>query len=190
MGHPLWYNNRRSETQNSGKDTHFVHGMMEKSATQNDRTVGELGRMALWFGLHTLVAVVLLGVVLGLMTLGHPDPDSASPKIFATALTFLVPMIGGFLLVRLLPNLEHAQIARSVWISGLLFFSAVCVWVLGLPTGNGLCQSCGAVEKLWRTFFSIDHGSGLMGGDGLLVGAWVPLSTIGYAVGAALGLDE
>jgi hypothetical protein len=29
-----------------------------------------------------------------------------------------------------------------------------------------------------------------MGGDGLLVGSWAPLSMIGYAVGAALGLED
>jgi hypothetical protein len=32
--------------------------------------------------------------------------------------------------------------------------------VLDLPTGKGLCESCEAVEKLWRTFFDIRHGSG------------------------------
>jgi hypothetical protein len=39
------------------------------------------------------------------------------------------------------------------------------------------------------TFFAINHGSGLMGGNGLLLGAWVPLSVLGYAAGAAFGLD-
>jgi len=67
--------------------------------------------------------------------------------------------------------------------------SIVCVWVLGLPTGNGLCENCGPVEKLWRTFFTFDHGSGLMGGDGVLVGAWIPLSMISYAIGAKLALE-
>jgi len=76
-----------------------------------------------------------------------------------------------------------------VWISGLLTFCIVCVWVLDLPTGPGLCENCGAVEKLYRTFFDIDHGSGLMAGDGLLVGTWIPLSMIGYAIGAKIGLD-
>jgi hypothetical protein len=164
--------------------------MTEQPTARRDRSIGELAREAFWFSLHTVVAVVLLAVVLGLMTLGHPDPDSASPKIYATALAFLVPMIGGFVLARIRPNGQGNGTARYVWISGLLLFSAVSVWVLDLPTGNGLCESCGATEKLWRTFFSIHRGSGLMGGDGLLVGSWAPLSMIGYAVGAALGLED
>ncbi len=71
---------------------------------------------------------------------------------------------------------------------GLVFFALVCVWVLDLPTGTGLCEKCLALEKLYRTFFDINHGSGLMGGDGLLVGLWIPLSMIGYSLGAIAGL--
>jgi hypothetical protein len=70
--------------------------------------------------------------------------------------------------------------------SGLLTFSAVTVWVLDLPTGSGLCERCGALEKLWRTLFAIDHGSVLMAGDGLFLGTWIPLAVIGYALGARL----
>jgi hypothetical protein len=122
----------------------------------------------------------------------QPEPDSATPKVYATALAFVVPLIGGFLIARIERNRSQAQVARYVWISGLLFFAAVCVWVLDLPTGNGLCESCvnEPVQKLWRTFFSFNHGSGLMGGDGVLVGFWMPLSMIGYAVGAKFGLDS
>jgi hypothetical protein len=153
---------------------------------RRDRSAGELAEEALWFALHTLLAVVLLGVVLVAITLAHPDPGSASPKLLATALAFLAPLAGGYLVALIWPNPS----ACYVWISGLLLFGAVSVWVLDLPTGNGLCEGCGATEKLWRTFFSIHHGSGLMGGDGLLVGAWAPLSMIGYAAGAALGLQR
>jgi hypothetical protein len=160
----------------------------EFEASQN-KSIANLGSDALWFTIHSLLAVVLLGLVWGVITLAHPDPDSTSPKIFATALVFLIPMIGGFLIARTQRNHPHAGVARYVWISGLLLFAAVCVWVLDLPTGPGLCETCGPVEKLWRTFFDITHGSGLMHGDGLLVGTWVPLSMIGYAAGAALGLE-
>ena len=153
--------------------------------TSRDKTVGDLGREAFWFLSHTLLAVVVLAVVIGLMSMAHPDVDSASPKLLGTVLAFFVPMVGGFLIARVQQN----DIARYVWISGLLLFSVVCVWVLDLPTGNGLCENCGALDKLWRTFFDIGHGSGLMGGDGLLVGTWLPLSMIGYAVGAQFGLE-
>jgi hypothetical protein len=163
---------------------------MEESTARRDKSIHELACEALWFVLHTVLAVVLLAIVLGLMTLAHPDPDSALPKRLATALVFLIPLVGGFLLARILSERAHAQIARNVWISALLLFSVVCVWVLDLPTGNGLCQSCGAIEKLWRTFFTLNRGSGLLGGDGLLVGIWLPLCMLGYAAGAALGLKD
>jgi hypothetical protein len=114
------------------------------------------------------------------MTLNHPDPDSPTPKLIGTLLALVAPMLGGFLLTRVHAN----DIARYTWISGLVIFSIVCVWVLDLPTGSGLCENCGAAEKLWRTFFSINHGSGLMAGDGLMIGTWIPLSMIGYAIGA------
>ena len=151
-----------------------------------DKTIGELGREALWFLTHTFLALVFLYLVIGVMWLNSPDPDSANPKLLASVLSFLVPMIGGFFIARMHRN----RIAGYVWISGLVFFSVICVWVLDLPTGPGLCENCGAIEKLWRTFFSINHGSGLMAGDGLLFGSWSPLSMIGYAVGARFGLAD
>ncbi len=149
------------------------------------KTLGDLGREAFWFLTHTLLAVFVLALAIGAMTLTHPDPDATTPKLIGTGIAFLVPMVGGFIIARMQQN----DIARYVWISGLLLFSVVCVWVLDLPTGNGLCEKCGAVEKLWRTFFDIGNGSGLMGGDGLLVGTWTPLAMIGYAIGAKFGLE-
>ncbi|HEY6375303.1 MAG TPA: hypothetical protein VIX90_07230 [Edaphobacter sp.] len=163
--------------------------MSRMNTTQNisqDKTIGELGREALWFLTHTLLALLLLGLVIGVIWINNPDPDSANPKLLATVLSFLVPMIGGFFIARMQGN----RVAGYVWISGLVFFSVICVWVLDLPTGPGLCENCGAIEKLWRTFFSINHGSGLMAGDGLLFGSWIPLSMIGYAVGARFALAD
>jgi hypothetical protein len=149
------------------------------------KSMAELVSDALWFLLHTLFAVLIFAVVWAVFTLNHPDPESATPKVLATALAFLVPMVGGFIIARMQRN----PVAAYVWISGLLLFAAVCVWVLDLPTGPGLCEACGAIEKLRRTFFTISDGSGLMGGDGLLVGTWIPLSMLGYAAGAAFGLE-
>src|SRR5580698_4192987 len=160
--------------------------MMKNLDISRDKSIGELGRESLWFLTHTLVAIIFLIFVIGVMSLSHPDPDAVSPKLLGTALVFFVPMLGGFLIARY----QQTDIARYVWISGLVIFSVVCVWVLDLPTGNGLCETCGAVEKLWRTFFTFTNGSGLMGGDGLLVGAWIPLSMIGYAVGAKFAYES
>lgn len=150
------------------------------------KSVGDLGREASWFLFHSLLAALcLLGVIVA-MTMGSPDPDAITPKLIATGLAFMVPMLGGWIIARTLQN----DIAGYVWISGLVIFSVVCVWVLDLPTGNGLCENCGAVEKLWRTFFDIQHGSGLMAGDGLVAGTWIPLSMFGYSFGAKLGLKK
>jgi len=150
-----------------------------------DRSISDLVREALWFLTHTLVAVVLLGGVLGVMTMNHPDPNSPGPKVVASVLAFLVPMFGGLLISRFQRN----STARYVWISGLVVFTIVSVWVLDLPTGVGLCEHCGSVEKICRTFFSFSHGSGLMSGDGPLIGAWIPLAMVSYAFGARFGLE-
>jgi hypothetical protein len=151
-----------------------------------DKTMGDLSREAFLFLTHTLVAVVFLAITIGVMSLNHPDPDSSAPKQLGTILAFLVPMVGSFLLARI----HHNNVATYVWVSGLVFFSIVCVRVLNLPTGNGLCENCGAAEKLWRTFFTFEQGSGLLGGDGLLIGTWIPLSMIGYAFGARLAIKR
>jgi hypothetical protein len=160
--------------------------MRNQRENSHDNTVADLGREAVWFLTHTLIALLLLAIVIGVMSLNHPDPDSPAPKQLATILALLVPLVGSFLLARI----HHNGVAGSIWISGLAIFSVVFVWVLDLPTGNGLCGACGAGEKVWRTFFSFTNGSGLMAGDGLLVGAWIPLSMIGYAIGAKLALNS
>ena len=160
--------------------------MIANQDLPQNKSLADLGREAFWFLAHTALAVLVLALAIGAMTLTHPDPDASLPKVLGTLLAFMVPMFGGFVIARAQQN----HVARYVWISGLLLFSVICVWVLDLPTGNGLCEDCGAVEKLWRTFFDIGHGSGLMGGDGLLVGTWLPLSMIGYAVGASYGLND
>ena len=122
----------------------------------------------------------MLAAVVGGMSLMHPDPDSSSPKMLATLLAFFVPMLGGLVISSLGKN----DVSGKIWISGLLLFSVVCVWVLDLPTGPGLCEKCGLVERLYRTFVFINGNSGLMGGDGILIGAWMPLSMIGNALGS------
>jgi hypothetical protein len=160
--------------------------MMDAIDSPPNKSLAVLSREAIWFCIHTLLAVAMLALVIVAMTLAQPDPDALTPKIVGTALAFLVPLVCGFLVAQS----RKDRIARHVWISGLLTFSVVSVWVLDLPTGKGLCEKCGAVEKLWRTFFDINHGSGLMAGDGLFVGTWVPLAMIGYALGARFALKE
>jgi len=147
------------------------------------KSIGDLGREALWFAIHTLLAAFILGIVVVAMMMGSA-PNTATSKIVGAALAFVIPMVGGFIVARM----QGYYVAGYVWVSGLLLFAAVCVWVLDLPTGPGLCESCGAVDKLVRTFFDVSNGSGLMAGEGFLVGALLPLSMIGYAFGARMAL--
>jgi len=158
---------------------------MDHVDLSQNKSLGALSREALWFSFHTVLAVTVLALVVSSAALLHPDPDSLNPKLVGTLLALVAPMAIGYLVVRKQQN----DIAGYVWISGLMVFSVVCVFVLDLPTGNGLCENCGAVDKLWRTFFDIAHGSGLMGGDGLLIGTWIPLSMIGYAIGARYAIQ-
>jgi hypothetical protein len=150
-----------------------------------DKTAGELGWEALRFALHTAAAVAVLAALVFGFAMMHPDPDAMAPKVLCTVLTLLLSMLGGLAVAWW----RRDPVAKHTWISGLLLFSVMCVWVLDLPTGHGLCENCQAFEKLYRTFFDISHGSGLMGGDGLLLGTWAPLAMIGYAIGARVGLS-
>lgn len=155
---------------------------MESVEIRGNKTTKDLAHEAGWFALHTLLAVLVLVVIVAVFWVLHVDQDSSLPKIICTVLALIVPMGAGYAVGRMLPG----TVASYVWISGLLFFLVVCVYTLDLPTGNGLCNGCGAVDKLWRTFFTIELNSGLLGGDGLLIGTWIPLSMIGYAIGAKL----
>jgi hypothetical protein len=160
--------------------------MTEDTELPQGKSINELGHDALWFALHSIIAIGVLIVMVFVVQMVHTSQASDGPKLLMTLCAFLVPLIAGFVIAKA----RHDDIARYVWIAGLIFFSIVCVWVLDLPTGPGLCEHCGAVDKLWRTFFSVDYGSGLMGGDGVLIGSWVPLALVGYAIGAKFGLDS
>ena len=150
------------------------------------KSVGDLGREALWFLLHTVLAIAVVVLILLVGGALHADPDAVNPKLIATLAAFGLSLLAGFAMAKL----RRDSVAHYVWISGLLIFAIMCVWVLGLPTGNGLCEHCQATEKLTRTFFSIQNGSGLLGGQGMMLGCWIPLALVGYATGAHFGLER
>lgn len=156
----------------------------EIETTSQGKTVGELGLEAAWFFGHTALAIFFMLAAIGVYTLSHPSADDPLPKYIGTALAFFVPMAAAYLIARVQQN----DVARYVWISGLLIFMIACVHVIDLPTGPGLCEHCLLTERLIRTFFDVNHGSGLMAGQGLIIGTWIPLSTFGYAIGARFAL--
>jgi hypothetical protein len=155
---------------------------MESVEIRGNKTTTDLLQEAGWFVLHTLIAVFVLVAIIGVFWAVHPDPDATTPKMLCTALALLTPLLVGFVISKVRPD----NIASYVWISGALFFGVICVYVIDLPTGPGLCEKCTLMERLYRTFFSIGHNSGLLGGDGILIGTWIPLSILGYAIGAKI----
>lgn len=164
----------------------YKGGMNSEFTSSQDKSAGDLVQEAFTYVAHVFLAVLFLGiVVVGGMMLRF-SMDDVQPKLLGTVLAFVIPLVGGYGVAKS----KQQRVARYVWLAGFLTFAIVSVWVLDLPTGLGLCEKCGAVEKLSRTFFDIQHGSGLMGGDGLLVGCWLPLSMIGYSLGAKMGLDS
>jgi hypothetical protein len=159
------------------------------SQVSRDKSMGDLGWEAVWFTGHSLLACITLLFVVVLMSAFHPAAEDTAPMLFAMLLAFTIPACVGFAVANLTRNI----IGRYVWISGLLLFVAACVWVINLPTGPGLCAECGPghlIERIWRTFFAFQNGSGLLSGEGILIGCWTPLALIGYAVGSKLGLDH
>ena len=150
------------------------------------KSLGDLGKEAIWFFVHSVIALIcMVATILGMSPFVHTQGEVGSVEI-GTLLCVLVAFVVGFLITKMTGN----EIARYVWITGLLLFAAVCVWTLDLPTGTGLCEGCGPIDKLWRTFFSVSNGSGLMAGQGIMVGTWAPLSLVFYAIGSSFGLSK
>ena len=146
------------------------------------KSPGELASEAVWFFGHTIISlVVYVALLAGLYYLPNPSLHS---MLLVTVLAFAVPGIAGYILSLIWPN----EIARYIWIFGLIYFSVICVYVLDLPTGPGLCEHCTALTKLTETL--ITFKSGLVGGFGPAVGTWPALANIGYAMGAKLGLKS
>jgi hypothetical protein len=140
------------------------------------------------FLLHTAGVLFLLIALIAGISLAQPQGDPRQLKLVATALAVALPFLAGFAVARMWPRRTWCRSGRQVWLAGLIILAAASVWISSLPTGPGQCDGCSRTQKLTHTFFVFDNGSGLMNGDGLLVGCWVPLATLGYSLGVALGL--
>jgi hypothetical protein len=159
--------------------------MIDDFEISQGKSIGDLWTEAAWFVSHTAIAIFAMFAAIALFTLTQPSPVDPGPKLIGTALAFFVPMLVGYLIAWKQKN----DVARYVWISGVIIFGILCVWVIDLPTGPGLCEHCLLIERLRRTFFDVSHGSGLLAGWGFMLGTWIPLSLFGYALGAKFGLD-
>lgn len=106
------------------------------------------------------------------------------PPAATLALSFAVPLAVGYLVVRVHPS----ESATLPWMMGLIWFMLWGLHVLDMPTGPMACYHCGATEKLWLTFLSLHADSGLLDGQGRFLATWPAVATIGYSLGAKVGL--
>jgi hypothetical protein len=136
---------------------------------------------AVWFFLHTLFSLLAWVALMLVITLFHPY---SVPAIITLTISCLVPMAAGFIIVKI----RSSEVATLTWLAGMVLFMIVALWVLDMPTGPGACFRCGAPQKLWLTFFSLHEDSGMLDGQGRLLGTWPAVAMIGYAIGAKIAM--
>lgn len=156
------------------------------SLLQTDEHVEEepgakLSRQALWFFLHTLLA---LGAWVAFMAVGYALNPQGVPQMAILGFSVVVPLIAGFIVTRI----RQDDMATLVWLLGLIWILIIALWILDMPTGPSACFQCGATEKLTRTFFSVPSPSGLIDDDGPFLGTWPAAALVGYSIGARLAL--
>jgi hypothetical protein len=148
---------------------------------EEEQGASKLSRQALWFFIHTLIA---LASWLGLMLLGYALNPPAISQTFILILCLFVPLVVGHFVARIHPD----DMAATVWLLGLIWLLIISLWVLDMPTGPNQCFQCDATDKLSRTFFSIPKPSGLIDDDGPFIGTWPAAALIGYSIGAWLAI--
>lgn len=136
---------------------------------------------ALLFFVHLAVALGVWILAFFAVSLFHPE---FVPPAVTLAISFAVPLFAGFLVVKAHPS----ESATLPWMMGLIWFMLWGMHVLDMPTGPTACYHCGATEKLWLTFLSLNSDSGLLDGQGRFLATWPAVAMIGYSLGAKLGL--
>jgi hypothetical protein len=153
-------------------------------AYKGGKPMGRIVAEIIRFFVHSFIPILIVaGFFLGTSDLHLSVPI---PELVCAAFAFVVPALFGVVIALIWKD----RVAMYVWIMGLLWFSIISVFVLDMPTGPGLCEHCGAGQKLWLTFFDMTQDSGLMNNNGRLVGTWPTLSLIGYSLGARLVLKD
>jgi hypothetical protein len=148
-------------------------------AEEEEASVSSRTRQALWFLIHTVIAIASW---LALMLAGYAlDPPVVS-QTFVLGLSLFVPMVVGHLVARL----HQDNTATSVWLLGLVWLLFFSLWILYMPTGPGQCFQCNATNRLSRTLLSIPGPSGLIDDDGPFIGTWPVAALVGYSFGAWL----
>ena len=144
-------------------------------------TIADIPNQAFWVLVHSLIAVGCWMAMFILISLFHPG---FMPVPITTALSFSVPFLFGNVIARFKPN----EMAPVIWLVGVIWFMSVTLWVLDLPTGPNACNHCDASQKLILTFLSFTQDSGLIDGQGRLLGTWPTVAMIGYSMGSHFAL--
>ena len=152
-------------------------------ADQEALAQASLPQQAVWFFLHTFLALAAWGL---LMFLGYIIQPKGVPQIIILLLSMLVPLGAGFLV----NQFRQDEMATLVWLVGLTWILIVALWILDMPTGPNACFQCDATEKITRTFLSLPSPSGLIDDDGPFIGTWPAAALFGYAIGARLAMRK
>lgn len=149
------------------------------TGAEEEKHPSKLSNQAIWFFAHTALAI---GSWLALMLLGYVFNPPGVSQLVILILSLCVPLLVGFAVTRL----RQDDMARLVWLIGLIWLLIISLWILDMPTGPNACFQCDATEKLTRTFFSLPRPSGLIDNDGPFLGTWPAAALIGYSIGARL----
>ena len=141
--------------------------------------IADIPSQAFWTLIHTLIALGSWVAMLILISLFNPG---SVPVPITTALSFSVPFLVGNIFTRFKRN----EMASAMWLVGLIWFLSVTLWALDLPTGPNECLHCDASQKLFLTFVSFTQDSGLIDGQGRLIGTWPMAALVGYSLGASM----
>lgn len=159
------------------------------SAQDLDTSGSRMFSQAMWFLLHALFGLLAWGAFMLAVTFllqTSALSDVAIPPAFTLGMSFAVPLAAGFIFMKKQPS----NVATLTWLAGLVWFMIVGLWILDMPTGPNACYHCGASQKLWLTFFSLSVDSGLIEGQGRLLGTWPTLAMIGYSIGAKFAMRD
>ena len=152
-------------------------------APEDDENGANLTEQAVWVLIHTLMAVGSWIVMMGIITFFKPE---SVPVLITLVLSFMIPLVVGNTFTRIKQN----EMAPYTWLIGLIWFLIVTLWILDMPTGPNQCFHCDASQKLYLTFLSPIEDSGLIDGQGRLVGTWPTAALVGYGIGARFALKR
>lgn len=164
-------------------DAEEIFDSEEGAILEEQERVSNLGEQALWILVHSLLAIgswIAMMLVISIMKV------ESVPVVITLGLSFLIPLIVGNIVTRFKQN----EMASYTWLIGLIWFLIICLWILDMPTGPNQCYHCDASQKLYLTFLSPTEDSGLIDGEGRLVGTWPTAAFIGYGIGSMFALKK